>query len=141
MSEQAAMPDAETVRGWWADLCNGVRTREEVHALAAQWLEGEELVDDPLADYGLADLHGADLRQSDGTWLHPMQDLADRYEKFAAAVRFRAEDPEVPGGRGRAQASAPARAGGRAGRRTPTAPKDETLVLKEVGPGDLVRPG
>ncbi|MCE0534298.1 hypothetical protein LWF15_02135 [Kineosporia rhizophila] len=94
MSEQAAMPDAETVRGWWADLCNGVRTREEVHALAAQWLEGEELVDDPLADYGLADLHGADLRQSDGTWLHPMQDLADRYEKFAAAVRFRAEDPE-----------------------------------------------
>jgi len=97
------MPDAETVRGWWEDLINGVRTRDEVHGLAAVWLEGDLLVDDPLADSALFDLHGANLTRArdgsigpggEGSWVHAIDDLKERYESFADRVRFRAEDPE-----------------------------------------------
>lgn len=104
MAERAAVPDVETVRGWWQDLLNGVSTRDETHARTVPWLEGTEVVPDALVDAGLWDLHGANLvHAEDGGFRHggagvparSLEDLHRQYESWSQSVRMRDEDPRT----------------------------------------------
>ncbi|GAB3242157.1 hypothetical protein [Kineosporia babensis] len=104
MTQKPAMPDVDTVRTWWHELLNGSRSRDEVHALAAPWVEGTAVVSDALADAGLWDLYGANLNHAgDGGFrhggapdpVHSMDDLAQQFFTWSESVRVRAEDPQA----------------------------------------------
>lgn len=54
-------PTRAEVAARWRDILAGSRSREEVHAWATPWVEGDGKIDDPLVSGGLKYLHGFDL--------------------------------------------------------------------------------
>lgn len=80
------------------------RTREEVHQLVLPWVEGTEVVHDPLADSGLWGLHAANLSRDEygvlrhgveGEPVHSAEDLQQLYWLWSENVRLREEDPRA----------------------------------------------
>ncbi len=104
MTEQ--VPGVEDVERRWLEMIDGRRSREEVSAWAARWVEGDEPVAiTGVVGLGLFYLHGADLVRvggagSDlvrhgggGPYLRSVDELGEDLSYWRSQVRQHAADP------------------------------------------------
>ncbi|WP_084504299.1 hypothetical protein [Actinoplanes sp. N902-109] len=89
-------PTREEIEGWFTAVLAGARSRDEADRWAAQWhgTRSCHLVADEVAWWALDVLHGIDLPDGKGGFLHDDEQVVQWLEEF----RHRSQNRAVPDG-------------------------------------------
>jgi hypothetical protein len=96
MVGQQLPPTREEIDEWFTAVLAGTRTRDEADRWAAQWhgSRADYLVTDEVTWRALELLHGVDLQDLDGRFLHDDEQMEQWLEEF----RLRCQVLPVPDG-------------------------------------------
>jgi hypothetical protein len=96
MADHELPPTREDIDEWFTAVLAGTRTRDEADRWATQWhgRHADYLVTDEVTWWALELLHGIDLPDLDGEFLHGDEQVEQWLEKF----RHRCQIEPVPDG-------------------------------------------
>lgn len=96
MPGQQLPPTRDEINDWFAAVLAGTRSRDEADRWAAQWNRSpvDCVVTDEATSWALERLHGIDLPNPDGSFLHDNEQVEQWLEEFHRRCRV----PPVPDG-------------------------------------------
>ncbi|MEU4422051.1 hypothetical protein AB0F81_15610 [Actinoplanes sp. NPDC024001] len=97
MVRQLLPPARKEVEGWFTAVLAGTRTRDEADRWAAQWhgTPADRLFTDDVTWWALGHLHGIDLQDQDGRFLHDDEQVAQWLEEFRHRCQISPAPDEV----------------------------------------------